>query len=276
MAEDLLYPLALKRHRLKHTRKRAETALRSPSGKSQELIGLLEQAVLPRLYKPASSDALRDVHQEHVATLARLALQQNAPGAIDQLLQMHQQGITRQALYVDYLGEAARLLGELWEEDRADFTSVTLGVAFLQQLLRELRSRLDTDGHFVGHHHRVLLVPAANEQHTFGLSILAEFFRDAGWDVCGGPQMSQQEQVRLVAREQFDVVGISAGTPRVLPALSRQIARFRKARSRRSPKLMLGGPLLGLAPAKVGLLDIDATAEDAVAAVRIAHTLVAS
>ena len=80
MAEDLLYPLALKRHRLKHTRKRAETALRSPSGKSQELIGLLEQAVLPRLYKPASSDALRDVHQAPGgAQCVELVLRQHRP-----------------------------------------------------------------------------------------------------------------------------------------------------------------------------------------------------
>ena len=35
---------------------------------------------------------------------------------------------------------SARVLGELWEDDRCDFTDVTVGVGRLQQLLRECRA----------------------------------------------------------------------------------------------------------------------------------------
>jgi methanogenic corrinoid protein MtbC1 len=287
MAEGLIYPQAIRLLKRRKSRQNGDSQTTTdaegiPKNRSasqhrrdEELLEVLERSVLPQLKaSPApAEDFVAEYYDQQVALLATMALQQNLNGAIKLLVNLHNHGISRQALYLDYLGEAARLLGELWRDDRADFANVTLGTSFLQQLMREIRSKIDTDSHFVGHHHSILLVPAPGEQHTFGLSILAEFFRDAGWDVCGGPQLPIEEHLRLVARENFDVIGISAATARVVPELSRWIARIRKAGRGKSPKLMLGGPILTVAPARAAELDVDATTDDAVEAVRIARDL---
>jgi len=293
MAEGLIYPQAielLKRRRTKPDNVARDTEVgktevgkkvgknetSSPGSRDDELLQMLEQSVLPKLKTPQAPEYAPDYYDQQVALLSTMALQQNLNGAIQLLVNLHNHGISRQALYLDYLGEAARLLGDLWREDRADFANVTLGTAFLQQLMREVRAKIDTDSHFVGHHHSIMLVPAPGEQHTFGLSILAEFFRDAGWDVCGGPQLPIEEYLRLVARESFAVIGISAATARVLPELSQWIVRIRKAARGESPKIMLGGPILKAAPARIAELDIDAKTDDAVDAVRIAYELATS
>ena len=49
---------------------------------------------------------------------------------------LRQRGFSNVDLCLDLLAPAARKLGALWDEDRCDFTSVTIGVGQLQRLMR--------------------------------------------------------------------------------------------------------------------------------------------
>ena len=71
--------------------------------------------------------------------------------------------------------------------------------------------RLDASGIALPTGRRVLLLPGPGEQHTFGLSMVAEFFRRSGWEVVGGTGPESLDPVRAVRDEWFDVVGISVG-----------------------------------------------------------------
>ena len=44
--------------------------------------------------------------------------------------------VTPSAVYLDLLTPAARQLGAMWDEDRCDFTQVTVGLMRLQQVMR--------------------------------------------------------------------------------------------------------------------------------------------
>jgi methanogenic corrinoid protein MtbC1 len=192
------------------------------------------------------------VHQ-----LARLALQQKHVASMELLGELHARGVPRHELYTRYLTPAARLLGEEWRQDRKDFTQVTLGTAFLQQLLREVSLLWNDRPQRAGQHHRILLLPVEGEQHTFGISVLGELFHDAGWDVCGGPRIGRDELSRLVAREHLDAVGFSISSERMVEPLARQVEQVRRHARSSALRVLVGGGLVWREPALFSGMDVD-------------------
>lgn len=157
-------------------------------------------------------------------------------------------GAPVERIYLDLLAPAARELGRLWESDRCDFTDVTVGVGRLQQLLRELSPAFGAEVPHPADGRRVLLLPAPGEQHTLGASMVAEFFRRAGWDVVGGVGGSSIDPVKAVQAEWFDVVGLACGHESRIDWLKTCIADVRSASRNRGVGVMVGGPLFVLGP----------------------------
>lgn len=125
---------------------------------------------------------------------------------------LRDKGMSIEVLYLQLLAPAASHLGYLWAEDLCDFTDVTIALGRLQHLLQELSPAFGTEVEFPANARRALLVPAPGEQHTFGLSMVAEFFMHAGWEVAGGQGAHRDEAVDMVRREWFDVIGFSVGS----------------------------------------------------------------
>lgn len=121
----------------------------------------------------------------------------------------------------------------------------------------------------------MLLAPAPGEQHTFGLSMVAEFFRRAGWDVWSGPVASRQELVGMVRAAWFAVVGLSVSSERKLDEVATAIRAIRRASRNRSIGVMVGGPMFLEHPDWVARVGADATAVDGRQAIRQAHDLLA-
>lgn len=171
-------------------------------------------------------------------------------------------GATAEDLCQDLLVPAARELGRLWDEDRCSFSDVTVGMGRLQRLMRVIGPELGEAGHLPPDCRRVLLVPAPGEAHTFGLSIVAEFFRREGWDVVCQTD-GNTEPAALLRAEWFDVVGVSMATPVRLDWLRRSLPGLRQASRNPALTVMVGGPLF-VHDTHVSLdLDVDITARDA-------------
>ena len=116
-------------------------------------------------------------------------------------------------------------------------------------------------------------MPAPGEQHTFGIAMVAEFFRRAGWAVRSGPKTSQQDLLGTVRAEWFAVVGISVGSETRLEALTKSIRSVRRASRNKSIGVMVGGPLLVQHPEIAAFVGADATAVDGRQAVAQAQSL---
>ena len=99
---------------------------------------------------------------------------------------LRQRGLPVEMLYLDLLAPAARLLGEMWSDDECDFATVTVALGRLQCLLRELSPAFGTEVAHPPNGRRALFAQPRDEQHSFGLSMVAEFFRRDGWEVVGG------------------------------------------------------------------------------------------
>ena len=249
------------------------------------LADALEHSVIPRLlqahgHSDADDDAPdfaeqtgRPISRDDVRELVRLLLLPDDLPARAAVKAFRMRGVPRVLLCTDLLVPAARLLGELWEQDLCTFVDVTVAVGRLQQALRDMSAGLafrPADGESV---RRVLLVPAPGEQHTFGLVMVSEFFREAGWEVTGGPH-PQLDPVAQVRREWVDVVGFTLAGELHLASLTAAIAAVRKASLNPRVGILVGGPQFLLNPGLAREVGADALAIDGSLAPSIAEKLV--
>ncbi|MEY4653023.1 MAG: hypothetical protein RI884_1604 [Pseudomonadota bacterium] len=262
----------------------------APSGQApQQHLALLSttisERIIPRLIQAHAADSHpqpapdlgaltgHPISAADIKDLVRMVLLPDDGAAMACVEAMRLRGIPVETLFIDLLAPAARHLGELWEEDLCNFADVTVGVGRLQQAMRNLSPGLVTRPPQGGAHRAILLAPAPGEQHTFGLVMVGDFFRSAGWDVDGGPALSVDVET-LVRRGWYDVVGLSLASEVHLPRLGTAIAAIRKASMNPRVGILVGGPMFlrqaGLA-AEVGA---DAVAINGSLAPEIAEKLV--
>jgi methanogenic corrinoid protein MtbC1 len=177
----------------------------------------------------------------------------------------------REALLDGLLTPAARRLGVMWERDECDFMTVTLGVYRLDQVMKETATASGTVPLSNGFEHRVLLLPAPGEQHSFGLAMVADGFREGGWCVRSGAAVSRAQLLHLVRDEWFDVVGLSVSAERWLKGLPSCIRALRLASCNPNIFLMLGGQAIVDDAERTRFLGADATAKTARDALREAN-----
>jgi methanogenic corrinoid protein MtbC1 len=184
-------------------------------------------------------------------------------------------GVPLEAICCDLLAPAARYLGEMWEADLCDFTDVTLGLWRLQQVLRELSDAVPAERAHPVRGLRALLVPAPGEQHTFGLAMVMEFFRRAGWDVCAGPCASASELRALAKGNWFDIVGMSVAVGSRLDLVTACIRAARKTSRNRAVGIIVGGGAFAGHPELVERVGADALVVDGLHAPLQAERLLA-
>ncbi len=216
------------------------------------------------------------VNAADVEEFAKLVLSPDENVAHACIEAMRARGISVETIYLDLLAPVARYLGELWEQDLCDFTEVTLGLGRLHRVLRELSPAFSQPNDRPSNGRRVLLLPGMGEQHTFGLVMVAEFFRRAGWDVAGGPWEAGADPVVMVKREWFDVVGFSLASELHLDALGECIRKVREAALNPSLRILVGGPAFAANPDYVSRVHADAATNDGSKAPDVAERLVAS
>lgn len=194
-----------------------------------------------------------------------------APAYVDALLA---KGATVESIFLDLLAPAARQFGTLWEADAADFANVTLAVGRLQMIMRRLGDRFADETSAVHAGESVLLTIIPGEQHSFGLSMVAEFFRRAGWNLCTGPFSSHQELTSLVHNHWFDIVGFSVSSDRRLDELKKDIHDIRRGSRNRNVGIIIGGPMVTAEPNLVASMGADMMSADAITAPQQARGLI--
>ncbi|MDX2264176.1 MAG: cobalamin B12-binding domain-containing protein [Hyphomicrobiales bacterium] len=183
-------------------------------------------------------------------------------------------GASVEAVLLTLLAPCARRLGEMWEADECTFADVTIALSRLQQVLRQLCPRENAEMAALNFGKRALLACAPGDQHSFGMFMVEEFFRRAGWDVWCAPPASADELARIVHAEWFAVVGISAHSEVLLDKLKICIQTIRAASLNKSLVIMAGGSLFEDRPELVDLIGADAMARDGRHAVIEAERLI--
>ncbi len=244
------------------------------------LVDTIERDIIPRLVRahsqtPAANSAVDMALPTRADVVAFTAhvMDRDDAGIQVQLAELRSCGVSVESIYVGLLAPAARHLGELWDDDRCHFADVTVGMGRLQQIMRGLSTAFGTEIDPPAGGRRALLMPAPGNQHTFGLSMVAEFFARAGWEVVGvmDPQAAGFED--RIKDEWFDLVGISAGSTTHLDSILACIAKVRRLSHNRAVAVMVGGPLFVTHPELVEQLGADGVATDGQHAPALAERL---
>ena len=184
-------------------------------------------------------------------------------GIVSMVERLRRRGVCEESMYLDLLAPAARVLGQMWCDDVCDFATVTVGVARLQRLMRQLSPSFISGAPLQQPSRSILLTQAADEHHGLGLAMVAEFFRRAGWAVecLQGPGMP--DPAALARVQWFDVIGFSLGSELRLPWLREKINATRLVSRNAAVVVMVGGPLFQAHPGWVEHVGADAWAQDA-------------
>jgi len=252
----------------------------TPEGRTREaaelrmtqLVKTLESEVIPRLLEAhrASPTGLLPLVSlcppptaQDVSDFVQLVLHSADLQIHDCISDIRQKGMSVEMVYLDLLAPSAKCMGDLWMDDRCDFTEVTVGLGRLQLLLQELGPAFGGEVKFPANARRVLLMPAPGDHHTFGLSMVAEFFGRSGWEVASGNVTSPTNAVDMARAEWFDVIGFSVGNETRLDWLKDCITTVRQVSRNKNVGVMVGGPVFLENPELVQTVGADCTAVDA-------------
>lgn len=169
-------------------------------------------------------------------------------------------GRAAETLYLDYVAEAARRLGERWVDDTASFFEVTLGLSRLHAILRDLGSAFFATGQADVPGRTAIFAAVPGETHVLGIVMASDFFRRSGWQVelHTAPDL---DTLAAAARRPVALIGLSANSRRMIGPLAETILRLRAVAG--GTQIIVGGHLTELEPGIAAAVGADGTAADA-------------
>jgi methanogenic corrinoid protein MtbC1 len=241
----------------------------------------IENEIVPRLMmafdaaQPNGLDADINITRVDldVDEFVHLLLTHDAPVACEYVKTLRADGVPLATIYLDLLGPSARKLGEMWEQDRCSFTDVTIGVCRMHQVLLDFSRCFEPQKGSGDSGKRALIVPAPGEQHTFGLFLVVEFLRRAGWHCWTGTPAAMSDLHALACDQHFDVIGLSVSAERNLEQLEQKISGVRERSVNPDVKVILGGHVFSEQNELAREHGADATAKDGRDAVRVLNRL---
>lgn len=246
----------------------------------ENLTQTIEREIIPRLMRvrrPGSQrydgqpEATADIAFSYsdVEAFCDAIIRQPLNAAREYLDSLLAKGMSVENVITTVLSSAARHMGLLWDSDRLTFVDVTVGLSRIQQLLRTYGPSFHASSAAKGPGHRILLAMVPGDQHTFGLSIVEEFFLRAGWDVENAGSTTKTLLLDRVHTESFDVVGLSASGEKSREEIAALIALVRDASMNQHVHVVLGGHEFVRRPELALELGADSGARDAVEALNM-------
>lgn len=169
------------------------------------------------------------------------------------------------------VGPAAEELGEMWHQDRASFAQVSVACSRLSMMIHQVAAarRPQRQG---SHARSILFARMPNADHTIGLSVIAACFREAGWDVDGGADLSADDDlVRKLGMRRYSVFGLSVGRTEEISGASACFRSVRRKLANSRPLFLAGGPVIALNGLDASGLNADFVAGDAWQALAVAE-----
>ena len=160
-----------------------------------------------------------------------------APAFVEVLIS---RGIPRTELYLDLLGPAAAMIGNLWQDDECSFAEVTMVIARLHQILNGLRGE-HADDVRSGKMPSILLTAAPGDQHSFAIAVVEAVFVEAAWQTRLSYTNDADEIVGIASRQSFDAIGLSLSNHDLVDVLRATIMRLRSASRNKDVVILVGG-----------------------------------
>jgi methanogenic corrinoid protein MtbC1 len=151
-------------------------------------------------------------------------------------------GVTRELVYLNTLAGSARLMGEMWEQDRISFLDMTVAMGRVFSIMRQLRHEDYPHQHPRTSSPHALFITVPGETHTLGVTMAADIFRQRGWQITLRTGLSHADLIESLRYERHPVIGISAGHPSMLEALTRLMVALRLVQPQ--ARIIVGGQVV--------------------------------
>ena len=254
---------------------RADTEFRFAERRlSEDAVEALAREVVRRL----AFRMPRKIPLESLPTAAEIdilcaALLSDDDAAADRIItEARRDGVPVDAIYLGYVAGAARLLGQMWEDDRASFVQVTLASGRLYRIIRGLR-------HIVGptivrgrHQRPALFALVPGETHSLGIEIATDLFRREGWDVDLSMHASHDGLLEQAEERSYRAVVLVAHSDRMIAPLTKLVLALRIAQP--LAHVVVAGNILNHDPDVSKLVGADAVIEDIETAVATLRAIV--
>ena len=207
----------------------------------------LRQIVIPQLLHHSALEPLdRDSVLLQSQALAKACLSRESRAVERCVLNMFEQGVGLETLFLQTVPNAARLFHDWWAQDHIDFVAVTQASYRLQELVYYLSPEFVLSGPkpAIYSNYVAMLVNTPQSQHSLGLLILSQYFKRYGWQVLGNSTWREADMLTAVQSSPVDLVGIAVSDERRLGYVKQLIVKLRQTASNASLLVMVGGPML--------------------------------
>ncbi|GFE48618.1 hypothetical protein So717_03710 [Roseobacter cerasinus] len=187
------------------------------------------------------------------------ALISDAPGeAAAFIREVRESGAALHAIYLNYLSEAAVILGEWWDEDHVSFHEVTIASSRIYAILREY-SYLFVPRHPV-EVKSAIFATVPGEIHTLGVRMAADLFGEEGWNIEVKTGRTHEDLMAEIVESPIRILGLSAGGVHSAAPLARLVMALRV--SRPDLRVFLSGQITQVAKDLVGMMGLDGATAD--------------
>lgn len=250
------------------------------------LAEVVEGQVIPRLmlaHKAALAEGAdtkapeapegRGIEPYEIEAFAKLSLAGNLDDMENFVIALTREGITIQSVYLDLMTPSARLLGEYWMQDEFTFTDVTMGLGCLQTLLFRLSVKQVPEESLQQVMPKALFVTPEGGQHSFGVRMIGDLYRQAGWKAHCEINATIDLIADMVKQESFDLLGISLSSSEQIEQSSDIIEQIRLVSMNSNIKILLGGSLIAEDPGIAERIGADMFASNGKEAIVIAQKM---
>lgn len=179
--------------------------------------------------------------------------------ATEILMEARAAGASVEVLYLGCLPEAARRLGTWWDDDNFNSVEVVISAGRICAIMRGLR-RLFGQGPARGQRFRAMFASVPTETHCLGAAMAADLMTMHGCEIDLRAGLDHDTLAQVIGTRNYPIIGLSAGTSRMLFPLARLILAFRV--SNPTARILVSGPITDLVPDLVHLVDADACARN--------------
>jgi methanogenic corrinoid protein MtbC1 len=150
-------------------------------------------------------------------------------GAQQVIAQARADDLDARTIYLEILAPSMITIGNLWERNELSVAEEHLATAITERVINQLSPTFGRKD-IVKHGGSILLGCIEGERHALGLRMVADLFRQQGWNVFYlGADVPTSDWIRLAVRYQVAAVAISAAEHRRARAIKHAIEEFRAA-----------------------------------------------
>jgi methanogenic corrinoid protein MtbC1 len=240
-----------------------------PRSSTQDAVGVSYFASqVVSLLADRSAKTVSELRETLVSELIAAATSGTKEAFSTLLAEMRRSRISLAALADIYIPEAARRLGQAWQDDQLSWMDVSIGAGRMQSLLREIGLAWSADQADDTGNGTVMLIVPDREQHTLGPMVAMGQMRRYGISVCLRIAPNNNELRTIVASRKFDGIFISVSTKDKFDDV-RKTVQFLKSVMKPACPIIVGGAVMSKVENLAALTGGDFSSNDIGAALEV-------